>query len=152
MQIRSRKPTVAEDSRADKARREFVEDSLAAIHPNGLKALSNTETATRNLLDALRMLHEFWEKTSWVCTQFKEASESGKHSITEPNAKTFSNAWKGYRVVLLQAASSITRSCDAVIQDATGAPLLANYRPNRLHDIRIRPRTMTMAPKTGEEG
>jgi hypothetical protein len=112
-------PIVVEPSKADKETQAFIEANFAAICPDGLKALSMAVNALDSSSSMLAQFVRYWQATSESCRLY---ILNGSINIKPAEAVTFATKWRANRVALEGAILIITKSCDAVLVDAVGAP------------------------------
>lgn len=98
---------------------EFIDVSLAAVYPDELKALSGAKDSLAEIHSSLREIRQFWWSTSRVCQNFVS---KGAITIKRRQAVSLARTWREYQEALNEAASSIAKTCDAILVNAVGAP------------------------------
>jgi len=107
------RPLVVEPSRADRETRAWVDANLAAVHPDGSKALHDTYSAVASITNTLKWFHELWVWVSQQCHSPK---------ITAADAAVIASKWEGDKEAVKNAINQIAKSSDAILVHAIGAP------------------------------
>jgi hypothetical protein len=104
----------------------LVDVSLDATRPDGLEALENASTALAAIASALNTACEFWKLVSNACETFVR---KGKINVSRSRAAAFASEWVDYKQQLLESIASISKTGDAVVVHAVGAPSLRRQGP-----------------------
>jgi len=125
------RPIVVEPTKIDKATQAFVEANIAAIRPDGLKALEMSIHALDTINLTLAQFVQYWQAGSESCRLF---ILNGRINIKPAEAAMFATKWRANMVALENAILTIAKSCDAVLVNAVGAPPPRPPTPPHRHE------------------
>ncbi|CAG7848399.1 SubName: Full=Uncharacterized protein {ECO:0000313/EMBL:CCA73658.1} [Serendipita indica DSM 11827] len=100
----------------------FFEDSIASLHPDGNQAMAAFESAMEEIHANLSRLSIFLTAQHLFCQRGLDSLYHPSHSLTPRQLQEYADSWVTYQSALMKAIKDITRTCDAVMIDAVGAP------------------------------
>jgi hypothetical protein len=89
----------------------------AAVYPDGLQLLADTEQALSRVKGNLEDIEIFWRSTSELCQMLVKKPDIG---VTA--AQMYAVAWSAHQKALMVAIKSIAKSCNVILIEPSGSP------------------------------
>ena len=99
----------------------FVDVHLAAVYPDGWKALCQTDDALVNIVNKFETICRFWKYTLERCQLYLTESAAGGHKKMPAQAEQMITDWKGYQEQIESAIVSVAKTNDAILVQAAAA-------------------------------
>lgn len=93
------------------------------LYPDGRMAMESFDQAIKGIHENLQYLEPFLSKQILACDDIAASLENtGIHSVSQDTLLAMTASWDLYRKALITAILDISKVCDAIMIESTGAP------------------------------